>query len=137
MVIGIAVMAANALAGGWGGIAWYQRRPSVTFWYLLRTAQVTVAIQAALGFALLADGREPAEGLHIVYGLLPLAVAFFAEATRAGVAQRELGDLDVHSLAEERQHALAMEIVRRETGIMAASALVIVALALRAYLLAV
>lgn len=136
MVVGIAVLAANLLAGAWGGVSWLQRRPSVTFWYLLRAAQLTVVVQALLGFALMTEGREPADNLHIVYGLLPLVLAVFAEAARAGVAQRELGDLDVQSLAEERQHALASEIVRRETGIMAASALVIVGLALRAYQLA-
>jgi hypothetical protein len=40
--------------------------------------------------------------------------------------------LDFESLPRGRQHQIAMAIVRRETGIMAVSALVIFGLALRA-----
>jgi len=129
---GIAVVATNLLAGGWGAAAWVRRRPSVAFWYLLRIAQATVLIQVLLGAALLLLGRE-ADGLHYLYGLLPLAVSLLAEAARTGAAERELTGLDFDSLPRDRQRLIALAIVRRETGIMSVSALLIVFLALRAW----
>ncbi len=132
LIGGIAVLATNLLAGAWGGVAWLRERPSVAFWYLLRIAQVAVVIQVLLGAILLLLGREAPDGLHYVYGVLPLVVSLLAEAARAGAAERELEGLDFEALPRERQRLLALAIVRRETGIMAVSALVIFALALRA-----
>lgn len=132
LVLGVAVLVANLVAGVWGATAWLRRHPSVTFFYLLRFAQATVAIEVLLGAVLVISGREPADGLHYVYGLAPLGVALFAEAARAGAAEREIGDVDFKALDPERQKQTALAIVRRETGIMAISALVIFALALRA-----
>src|SRR5689334_23850746 len=59
--------------------------------------------------------------------LFPYTTLFrsLAEAVRAGAAERELVGLDFESLPTERQRAIALAIVRRETGIMAVSALVI------------
>lgn len=130
--IGIAVVCSNLLAGGWGAAAWLSRSPSVAFWYLLRAAQLTVVAQVILGTVLLAGGREPPDGLHLVYGLLPLLVSFLAEGARAGVSERELEGLDFEALPRARRRAIALAITRNETGIMAASALVIFGLALRA-----
>lgn len=132
LVVGITVIATNVIAGGWGGIAWLRREPSVGFWYALRVAQVAVVLQAALGAILLLSGHEAASGLHYLYGLLPVGVSLLAEAVRAGAAERELVGLDFESLPTERQRGIALAIVRRETGIMAVSALVIFLLALRA-----
>lgn len=129
---GILVLAANLLAGVWGGVAWYRQVPAVGFWYALRTAQVTVVVQVALGSILLLSGREAPGGLHYLYGVLPLVVSLAAEAVRSGVSERELEGLDFDSLPRERRRAIAIAIVRRETGIMAVSALVVFALALRA-----
>lgn len=131
VIVGIAVVAANLLAGAWGGVAWLRQRPSVVFWYLLRVAQVTVVVQVMLGAALLLEGRE-ADGLHYLYGVLPLAVSLLAEAARAGAAERELTGLDFEALPRHRQRLVALAIVRRETGIMTLSALLIVFLAVRA-----
>jgi hypothetical protein len=128
---GIALIAANLVAGAWGGIAWLRREPTVGFWYALRVAQVTVVIQAMLGLILVFTGREAVD-LHYLYGALPLLVSFLAELTRAGAAAQELGELDFKGLPEERQRAVAMAIVRREMGIMAVACLVILFLALRA-----
>lgn len=128
---GLIVIATNLLAGGWGGIAWLRQQPSVAFWYLLRVAQAAVVIQVLTGAAMLLLGRE-ADGLHYLYGVLPLAVSLLAEAARAGAAERELTGLDFDSLPRDRQRLIALAIVRRETGIMALSALVITFLALRA-----
>jgi hypothetical protein len=132
LVTGVAVIAANLLAGIWGGIAWLRREPSVAFWYLLRVAQALVLLQVLIGTVLLLLGREPEEGLHYVYGLLPLLVAFLAEGARAGIAERELGGMDFEGLPRERKRAIATAIARNEMGVMTLSALVIFGLALRA-----
>ncbi len=127
------VLPANLLAGAWGAAAWYLRRPSVGFWYALRFAQVAVVAQVGLGGVLLLEGRESADGLHYVYGILPLVVSLLAEGARTVASEHELEGLDFDSLPRERQRAVGMAISRRETGIMAVSALVILGLALRAY----
>jgi hypothetical protein len=131
LVVGVALLAANLVAGAWGGLAWLQDRPTVGFWSALRVAQVTVILQAMLGLLLVFTGHH-AEQLHVLYGVLPLVVSLLAEVVRAGSAQYEIGDLDVRSLPEERQTQLAMAIVRRDTGIMATACLVIFLIALRA-----
>ncbi len=131
LVTGVALLAANLVAGIWGGVAWLQRRPALGFWYALRVAQAAVVIQALLGLALVFTGQEASE-LHYLYGALPLLVSLLAEGARAGAAQQELGELDFRALPEERQQAIAIAIVRREMGIMAVSCLVIFGLALRA-----
>lgn len=132
LTVGIAVIAANLVAGAWGGIAWLRRQPSVGFWYALRVAQVAVVLQVGLGAILLLSGHEASSGLHYIYGVVPVGVSLLAEAARAGAAERELTGLDFESLPRSRQHSTALAIVRRETGIMAVSALVIFLLALRA-----
>ena len=131
LIVGIALIAANLVAGVWGGVEWLERRPSAGFWIALRIAQTTVIVQALLGLALVFTGHD-ADELHILYGALPLAISMLAELIRVGSAAHELGELDVHSLSEERQRQIAIAIVRRDTGIMAVSCLVIFFLALRA-----
>jgi len=131
LVTGIALIAANLVAGIWGGAAWLQRQPAVGFWYALRIAQAAVVIQALLGLGLAFTGHH-ASDLHYLYGGLPLAVSLLAELARAGAAQQELGELDFRGRPEDRQQAIALAIVRREMGIMAVSCLVIFGLALRA-----
>jgi hypothetical protein len=132
LVAGVALLGLNLLAGVWGAWMWLAQRPSVAFWYMLRAAQVAVVVQALIGAILLLLGREAADGLHYVYGVAPLFVSFLAEGARAGVAEREVGDLAFETLPRERQRAIALAIVRREMGIMAVSTLVIFFLALRA-----
>jgi hypothetical protein len=131
LVTGIALLAANLVAGIWGGFAWLTQRPALGFWYALRVAQAAVVIEALLGLALVFTGREGSD-LHYLYGGLPLLISLLAEGARASSAQLELGELDFRSLPEERQQAIAIAIFRRETGIMAVSCLVIFGLALRA-----
>jgi len=131
IAVGVALIAANLVAGIWGGVAWLRADPTVGFWYALRVAQVTVVLQAMIGLILVFTGSI-AEDLHYLYGALPLLVSFLAELVRAGAAQQELGALDFKALPEERQRRVALAIVRREMGIMAVSCLVITFLALRA-----
>lgn len=132
VIVGIAVLASNLVAGVWGGAAWYLRKPSVGFWYALRVAQVSVVAQVAVGGLLLLDGREALDGLHYVYGILPVLLTLIAEGARIAASEHELEGLDFDSLPRDRQRAVAVAISRRETGIMAVSALVILGLALRA-----
>jgi heme A synthase len=132
IAVGVLLIALNLAAGLVGGIAWYRDRPSIPFWYLLRAAQVAVFLQALLGGLLVVTDHEPKEGLHYLYGILPLVVSFIAEGARLDAAQREVGDLDPESLTTEEQEALALAIVRREMGIMAVSCGVIFFLGLRA-----
>jgi len=76
--------------------------------------------------------------LHLIYGLTPLAVGFFAEQLRLVSAQSELdrrglsGRDAVAALPEAEQRALVRAIVRRELGVMAASALIVATLGVRA-----
>ncbi len=132
LITGVTVLVTNLAAGLWGGWAWYRQQPSAGFWYVLRAAQVAVVAQATLGALLILGGRAAADGLHYVYGLLPLLVAMLAEGARAGASQRELEGIDFEALPADRQRLVALAIFRRETGIMAVSALVVFGLAMRA-----
>jgi hypothetical protein len=93
---------------------------------------VAVVLQALLGTILLGTGHEAVDGLHYLYGILPIFVSMLAEAARAGAGERELEGIDFEALPHERQRLVALAIFRRETGIMAVSALVGFFLALRA-----
>jgi hypothetical protein len=133
LVVGVAVLATNLVAGVWGAVAWLTNRASVAFWYILRTAQVTVVAQVLLGALLLTLGREADEPLHYMYGSAPLLVNLFAEGMRAGAAQRELPEgVAFETLGAAEQRAIALRIVRREMGVMTIAALLIVAFAFRA-----
>jgi hypothetical protein len=134
MGLGIAVLATNLAAAGWGAVAWLRKDPSPVFWYLLRTAQAAVAAQVVLGLLLVARGASAPDGLHIIYGVTPLVVTLFSEGMRVGAAQRELeGVEDVESLARADQIAIARRVALAEMGVMTIGALLILTLALRAY----
>ena len=135
--LGYVLIGVNALAGLLGGWRWWQGRPTRLFWPLLRAGQLLVVLQAAGGGVLLLEGRSLPR-LHLIYGLVPLAVAFLAEQLRLASAdtilqQRGLeGSADVAKLPPSEQRELVSLIVRRETGVMAASALVVALLGGRA-----
>jgi hypothetical protein len=136
MVVGIAVLLSNAIAAGWGAIGWLRKdaRASLVFWPLLRVAQATVVVEAVLGFLLLARGASAPDGLHVAYGVSPLVITVISEAMRAGIAQRELDDVDdVDALERGEQVALAKRVALGEMGVMTVGALLILTLALRAY----
>jgi ABC-type phosphate transport system auxiliary subunit len=132
LIVGVALIALNLLAAVWGGVAWLRDHASIAFWYMLRAAQVSVFIQVMLGALLVVTGHEAADGLHYLYGVLPLPVSLLAEAARTGAAEREIGELDFEALPAEQQRGIALAIVRREMGIMTVSCIVIFFLALRA-----
>jgi hypothetical protein len=137
IVLGIAVVAVNLVAGAWGAWAWWRWREAAGFWPLLRTGQALVGVEAALGAVLLLAGEEMPP-LHLVYGLTPLGVALIAEQLRLTAAQTELDQRElegrdaVAALPDAEQRELVRAIVRRETGVMAASALVVALLGVRA-----
>jgi hypothetical protein len=134
MWLGIGVLATNALAAGWGAVAWLRKEPSLAFWPLLRVAQAFVVVQVAVGLLLLASGRRSGDDLHIVYGISLLVITLVSEGMRVGVAQRELEDVDdVHSLERAEQVQIARRVTLGEMGVLTIGLLMIVTLALRAY----
>jgi hypothetical protein len=136
MVAGIAVLVANAVAAGWGAAGWLRKdaRMSIVFWPLLRVAQATVVVEVVVGFILLARGASAPDGLHVAYGVAPLVISLVSEGLRAGVAQRELDEVDdLEGLKRSEQVAIAKRVALGEMGVMTVGTLLIVTLALRAY----
>jgi hypothetical protein len=137
IALGTALIVVNAAAFAWGGFHWWRGTYARGFWPLLRTGQALLVIEAIDGGVLLLMGRE-LPSLHLIYGLVPLVVAFMAEQLRLAAADTVLGqhDLegraDVEKLSEEEQRTLVLLIVQREMGVMAASAGVIALLGVRA-----
>jgi hypothetical protein len=137
IVIGVVALALNAAAATWGGWCWWRSRQSALFWRLLRSAQVSVVLEAAIGGVLLLLGRK-ASSLHLIYGVLPLAVSLLAEQFRISAAQmvldsRGYGSAEaVGRLPKAEQRMVVVAIVRMEVGVMALSAFVVVILLARA-----
>jgi hypothetical protein len=139
----LAVATLNAVSGLLGAWLWYRpargtRRAVQAFWVLLRAGQASALIYALAVGVLAAAGSYSSDRLFYLYALLPLAVGFVAEQLRVASAQtildqRGLPDAQaVGSLSEPDQRGIVAAIVRREVGVMALSALVVVFLALRA-----
>jgi hypothetical protein len=139
----LAVAALNAIPGVLGATIWYQQRttdhrPVRSFWVLLRVGQGSALTLAIAVGSLAAAGNYSSEHLFYLYALLPLAIAFVAEQLRVASAQTILDQSGlqdaaaVGALPESEQHAVVAAIVRREVGVMALSAIVVVFLALRA-----
>jgi hypothetical protein len=138
----IAVAALNLIPAGAGLFAFWRAEPTGTaaraFWPLLRVGQgASLTLAIAVG-SLAAAGNFSTEHLFYLYALLPLVISFMAEQLRVASAQMVLdhhgleGSAAVASLPPDEQHQLVAQIMRRELGVMAASALVVVFLALRA-----
>ena len=136
-----AVLAANAVAGGFAGWRWWRVAPSAAVWPLLRAAQGVAVGQALVAGLLFALGHEPRDGLYWLYALLPVAIGLIAEQLRIASAEqvlenRGLPDAQaVGTLPEAEQRSVVLAIVRREIGVMALAALVVAFLALRAALI--
>lgn len=132
IAVGVLLIVLNGVAFAVGGIAWFRDRPSIPFWYLLRMAQGAVFAQALIGGLMVLTGYEQDDGLHYLYGILPLVVSFIAEGARTDAAHREIGETDYENLPTPEKETIALAIVRREMGIMAVSCGVILFLGLRA-----
>jgi hypothetical protein len=134
VVVGVALVTINLAAGALGVWRWRRGELSRAFWPLLRTGQALVVIEALDGGVLLLLGDELPR-LHLIYGLVPLGVAFIAEQLRLTSAQAVLDQRGVASARElppgDAEDA-ALDILLREMGVMAASALVVATLGLRA-----
>jgi hypothetical protein len=137
IVLGVALVVVNLAAGLYGAWAWWQWREAPGFWTLLRLGQLLVVVEAVIGLVLSLSGKDM-PSLHLVYGLTPLGVAFIAEQLRLVAAQTELdhrkleGRDAIVALPESERRELIRAILRREVGVMAASALVVAVLGLRA-----
>lgn len=137
IVVGSAVIALGGATGLWGAWRWWRVEPSQLFWGLLRASQVVLLIQVALGGILILEGHKQ-RSLHILYGLLPVAVSFIGEQLRISSAEAVLESHGFESAAEvgklppDEQQSIVTSILRREMGTMTLAALVIVVLALRA-----
>jgi hypothetical protein len=131
------LFSAAGLLGAW---RWWRGEPSAWFWRLLRSAQALLVVEAALGGVLLLMHRRPDDGLHYLYGLLPLAVSFVAEQLRLAAADTVLEARGLESaqavgeLPSAEQRSVVAAILRRELGVLAAGALVAAGLCVRAAL---
>lgn len=138
LILGVLVVVLNLAAGLVGAWHWVRVEPSLLFWRLLRGGQVAIVVQVLLGALLLALGHSAKGNLHILYGVLPLAVSFIAEQLRIGSADTILegrgfsSTQEVGELPQEDQRVVVLSIVRREIGVMTISCFVVVLLALRA-----
>ena len=131
------LFSAAGLVGGW---RWWRGEPSAWFWRLLRSAQGLLVVEAVLGGVLVLMDRRPDDGLHYLYGLLPLAVSFVAEQLRLAAADTVLEARGLASaqavgeLPSAEQRSVVTAILRRELGALAAGALVAAGLCVRAAL---
>jgi hypothetical protein len=137
LVVGVLSVALMAAAAVWGTWCWYRVKTSRWFWRLLRTAQVVIVLQVALGGVLVVMGHKPSS-LHLIYGLLPLGISFVAEQLRIASAQMVLDSRGFESAAavgelpEDEQQLVVVAIVQRELGVMVLAAVVITVLLVRA-----
>ncbi len=132
--LGVALVVVNLAAGALGLWRWRRDELSRAFWPLLRAGQALVVLEAVQGGVLLLLGVDLPR-LHLIYGLVPLGVAFIAEQLRLTSAQAVLdarGVASARELPEADREDAALDILLREMVIMAASALVVAALGLRA-----
>lgn len=137
LVVGVLSIVLITGAGLWGAWCWYRVRASPLFWRLLRAGQAVVVLQVALGGVLLLLGYKESS-LHLLYGLLPLAVSFVGEQLRISAAQAVLDARGfasasaVGELPEDEQRVVVVAIMQRELGVMVLAALVIAVLLFRA-----
>ena len=137
LAVGITAIALNAVVVLYGIWQWRQGALGRWFWRLVRAAQAAVVVQIVLGGILVAMGHKP-PGLHVLYGILPLLVSLIAESLRAASAQLVLDQRGLESaqavgrLPDEEQQAIVVAIIKREVGVMAIAALVVVVLLVRA-----
>ena len=137
IVLGIACIVLVGAAMLWGAWCWHRHQQSRLFWRLLRAGQVAVVLEVAIGGVLVALGKKESS-LHLIYGLLPLAVSFLGEQLRISSAQAILDQRGLESAAavgqlpDEEQQDVVAAIVQRELGVMVLTALVVFALLIRA-----
>jgi len=137
IIVGSLALGLTGCAAAWGIWCWYRARSSRVFWWLLRAGQGFIVVEAVLGGVWEASGRH-ASSLHLIYGLVPIAVSFVAEQLRIASAQMVMDSRGLESAAEvgelepEEQRVIVMTIVQRELGVMVLAAIVMTVLLARA-----
>jgi hypothetical protein len=137
-VLALLVAISNGIAGALAALLWWRVEPRRWAWVLIRVGQAAAVAQAIGAGVLAASGLDPDDQLYWLYALLPVAVSFVAEQLRLVSAQMVLDARHLENaqavgvLPEQQQRSIVLQIVRRELGVMAAAALVICFLALRA-----
>jgi len=137
IAIGVGMVVVNLAAMLAGAYQWWRAPHARVFWPLLRAGQALTVLAAADGLILVIAGHDLPD-LHLIYGLTPIGVSFLAEQLRLAsadtvLASRDLEDAQaMRGLPESEQHAIVHQIIRREVGVMAASAFVVAVLGLRA-----
>lgn len=138
VVAALVVAALNLAAGAYGAWRWYRVRDAARFWPALRVAQGAAVLFAIYGGLRVALGSGGTGDLFLLYALLPVAVNVVAEQLRLASAQTVLDARGLESAKalgdrpDDEQRSVVRQILRRELGVMAASALVVAFLALRA-----
>jgi hypothetical protein len=136
IAIGVLAIALSAAAFFWGAYCYWRSDASTWFWRLLRSSQVAIVLEAALGGIYAINHKTPS--IHIIYGVLPILVSFLAEQLRVASAQMVLdrqgfeSSADVGELPESEQLGVVQSIVLREMGVMTLAALVCIVLLARA-----
>ena len=137
LIVGLASIGGVGGAAVWGIWAWYRSPRSRLFWQLLRIGQAATVIEVIIG-GVYELGPHKASELHLIYGLVPLAVSFVAEQLRIASAQMVLdshgfeSSADVGRLEPSEQRVIVLSIVQRELGVMVLAAIVITVLLARA-----
>ncbi len=136
IAIGVLAMVLSAAALAWGAYRYWRTEPSTIFWRLLRSSQLAIVLEAALGGIYAIGHKTPS--IHVIYGVLPILVSFLAEQLRIASAQMVLdrhgleSSAAVGELPESEQRGLVQSILLREMGVMTLCALVCVVLLARA-----
>jgi hypothetical protein len=137
IVVGALALGLTGCAAVWGIWCWYRLRSSRVFWWLLRAGQGLIVVEAVLGGVWEATGRHASE-LHLIYGLVPLAISFVAEQLRIASAQMVMDSRGFESADElgalpaEEQRVIVLTIMQRELGVMVLAAVVMTVLLARA-----
>lgn len=137
IVIGSLALGLTGAAAVWGIWCWHRSYQSRVFWWLLRGGQAAIVIEAVLGGIWIATGRHVSE-LHLIYGLVPIAVSFVAEQLRIAAASMVMDGRgyesaeQLRSLEPAEQRLIVMTIVQRELGVMVLAAIVMTVLLARA-----
>lgn len=137
LALALVVAVANGLVGLYGALRWYRVETPAGFWPALRVAQGLAFAYALYGSvdSVFLDGPD---GLYLLYAALPVGVYVVAEQLRIASAETVLDTRGLENAAalgdrpDEEQRSVVRQILRRELGVMAAAALVVAFLALRA-----
>lgn len=137
LYVSLLVAAVATAAGTWGAWLWWRFDARDRYWVAIRATQLGALALALLAGAVWLAGKHPDSWLFWLYALLPVAISLIAEQLRIIAAEQVLerrglaGAEDVGRLDEAGQRGVVRDIIRREIGVMATTALVIAFLALR------